>query len=144
MAKKTSLTSLHRIFATDMGLEEAGAWVMVNDYIGLRIKVRRARADVVQKAYQRILREELGDAKVRKPEDITTDQAERVAIRQIAETILVDWEGVTDADTGEVVPYSVEKAIEFLGVRDFREFVMQQAGDRDTFKARADAESEGN
>jgi len=136
-------TNLHAIFATDESLEEAGAWVDINELYGLKIKVRRMRSDASLKAYERIVRERFGEGKLRKPEDLTGSESEEILKQQLAEAILIDWEGLYDAD-GNAVPYSVPAALAFLEVKDFREFVYQAANERGTFREKADEDAVKN
>lgn len=137
-------TNLHAIFQTNKALEEDGAWVDVNGFYGLKIKVRRLRADSVQKAYEQIVLETFGEGKLRRPTDITADQSEVIMKRQLAEAVLIDWVNMRDADTGEDIPYSKELALELMEMRDFRDFVYQAASERDAFREITDKEAEGN
>lgn len=142
---KTKLkTNIHAIFGTDTSLEEDGAWVEVNGFYGLKIKVRRLRSEASMKAYERIVSEFFGEGKLRTPQDITKEQSMEILKRQLAEAVLIDWKNLRDSDTGEEIPYSVEMAMELLSISDFREFVYQSASERDTFREKADAEATGN
>lgn len=147
MANKTKpkfKTNIHAIFGTDTKLEEDGAWVEVNGFYGLKIKVRRMRSEASIKAYERIVTEVFGEGKLRTPSDITKEQSLDILKRQLAEAVLIDWKNLRDGDTGEEIPYSVEMALELLDIPDFREFVYQAASERDTFREKADADAEGN
>lgn len=150
MAKKTPniTTNLHNIFATDESLEEQGAWVTVNDLLGIKIKIRRLRSDAVVKAFERIVREtynsEEGENLIRNPDGMTEDQAMTVLKRQLAEAVIVDWKGVRDAQTGKEIPYSPQTALQLMEMKDFREFVYAKANERDTFREKADEEAEKN
>lgn len=150
MNKKTSAspkklrTSLHTIFATDKHKEEDGAWITVNDLRGLKIKVRRLKSDASQKAYERIVREMFGEGSLRTPTKMTTDDSINVFKRQLAEGVLVDWDGLQDEETGEEIPYSLELATELMELDDFRDFVAQAAGERDTFREELDEEAVKN
>lgn len=137
-------TNIHAIFGTDTSLEEEGAWVDVNVLYGLRIKVRRMRSDVALKAYERIVKETLGEGQLRKPGDINDKQSLEILKRQLAESILIDWENLRDSDTGDDIPYSAEVALELMEVKDFREFVYQAAMERETFRGESDEAAEGN
>ena len=142
--KKAFRTNVHAIFATDKAREEDGAWVEVNGFYGLKIKVRRFRSDASMKAYERIVRETFGDGKLRKPSDLTNEQSTDMLKAQLAEGVLIDWTNLRDSETGEEIPYSVEIARELMDITDFREFVYQAANERDTFRELADKEAEGN
>jgi len=142
-------TNLHNIFHTDEHLEEDGAWVTVNDLLGIKIKIRRLRSDPVVKAFERIVREtfaELGkdETMLREPNAMTDDQSMLILKRQLAEAVIVDWKGVRDTQTGKEVPYSPAAALQMMGMKDFREFVYEKANARDTFREAADKEAEGN
>lgn len=137
-------TTIHSIFATSKGLEEDGAWVEVNGFYGLKIKVRRMRSEASLKAYERIVKEVFGEGKLRTPGDVNADQSMDILKRQLAEAVLIDWVNLRDADTGEDIPYSVEVALELMDISDFREFVYQSATERDTFRDKSDKAAEGN
>lgn len=137
-------TNIHAIFSTDTNLEEDGAWVEVNGFYGLKIKVRRMRSEASVKAYERIVMETFGEGKLRTPGDISKDQSLDILKRQLAEAVLIDWKNLRDTETGDEIPYSVEMARELMEIADFREFVYQAATERDTFREKADSEAEGN
>lgn len=142
--RKPLKTNIHAIFQTDKLLEDDGAWVEVNGFYGLHIKVRRLKADSVSKAYERIVKEKFGEGKLRTPQDITAEESMELLKAQMAEAVLVDWKNLRDAETGEEIPFSVEAALELMEIADFREFVYQAANERDTFRAKADADALGN
>jgi hypothetical protein len=137
-------TNIHAIFGTDNSLEEDGAWVEVNGFYGLKIKVRRLRSDAAMKAYERIVMDTFGEGKLRTPGDINKDQSLNILKRQLAEAVIVDWTNLRDGETGEEIPFSTEVALELMDVTDFREFVYQSANDSDTFREKADKDAEGN
>lgn len=137
-------TNIHSIFATNKNLEEDGAWVEVNGFYGLKIKVRRMRSDASMKAYERIVKEVFGEGKLRTPTDINPDQSMDILKRQLAEAVLIDWKNLRDAETGEEIEYSYEVARELMDIGDFREFVYQAATERDTFRDKSDKDAEGN
>lgn len=139
-------TNLHNIFHTDESLEEAGAWVTINDALGIKIKIRRLRSDAVIKAFERILRESYADAEeiARNPAGMSEEQSTFILKRQLAEAVIVDWVGVRDTKSGKEIPYSPQAALQLMGMKDFREFVYQAANNRDTFREKADKEAEGN
>lgn len=145
--KKTSpklRTNIHAIFQTDRNLEEDGAWIVINAFYDTQIKVRRLRADSVQKAYERIVLESFGEGKLRKPSDVSAEQADEIVKRQLAEAVLIDWKNLRDLDTGDDIPYSKEAALELMEIRDFRDFVYQAANERDSFREATDKEAVGN
>lgn len=137
-------TNIHAIFGTDNKLEEEGAWVEVNGFYGLKIKVRRLRSEASMKAYERIVTETFGEGKLRTPADINSNQSLDVLKRQLAEAVLIDWKNLRDTESGDEIPYNVETARELMDITDFREFVYQAASERDAFRSKTDGESEGN
>lgn len=137
-------TNIHTIFSTDKNLEEDGAWIDVNGFYGLKIKVRRMRSEASMKAYEKIVNETFGEGKLRTPSDINKDQSLDVLKRQLAEAVLVDWKNLRDAETGEDIPYDIETSRELMEIDDFREFVYQSATERDSFREQADDDAEGN
>ena len=135
-------TNIHNIFQTDERREEEGAWVVVNEFQGLKIKVRRIKSDYAIKAYEKRLREEAEEGTLRdgKNEEVQT----QLFYDHLAEVILCDWKNLRDDESGESIPYSAEVARELVEVKDFREFIVQAASERDTFREQADADAEGN
>lgn len=144
-AKPAALnTNIHAIFGTVTALEEDGAWVEVNDFYGLKIKIRRLRSDAVLKAFEKIVRETYGEGKLRKPDDLSGAQSEEILRRQLSEAVLIGWEGLKDAETGEDIPYTKETSYQLMGVKDFREFVYQASNERTTFRDKADKDAAKN
>ena len=137
-------TNIHAIFGTDTSLEEEGAWVPVNDFYGLKIKIRRLRSDAVLKAFEKIVRETYGEGKLRTPDELNQAQSDEILRRQLAEAVLIDWVGLKDTKTGEEIPYSKDMSYQLMGIKDFREFVYQASNERSTFKEKADKDAEKN
>jgi hypothetical protein len=137
-------TNIHGIFGTNSKLEEDGAWVEVNGLYGLKIKVRRLRSTVVQKHTEALFLEMFGEGNLRKPGDIGVEQTEELLKRQLAESVLIDWKNLRDEETGDEIPFDLETARELMEIRDFREFVYEQASARDAFRSKAEEEAEGN
>jgi hypothetical protein len=76
--------------------------------------------------------------------DLTRAESE-VVDRAMAETVLLDWKNVQV--NGEDIPYSVEKAYEFLSdpeLRDFRSFVMVQSTTCKQFLKKTQEDAEKN
>jgi len=125
--------NLYRRFETDETAEREGVWVDMGD--GLKVKVARFNnpahrkiVESLQKPYRNILR-----AGGRLPADVQED----IAIRSMAEAILLGWEGVTD-EAGAPLAYSAANAAKVLGdLRDFREQVAFLALEAETFRREA-------
>lgn len=137
-------TNIHAIFGTNQKLEEDGAWVDVNDFYGLKIKIRRLRSDAVIKAFEKIVRETYGDGKLRTPDQLSAEQSDEILRRQLAEAVLIDWKGLKDTETGDEIPYSTEMSYQLMGIKDFREFVYQASNERSTFREKANKDAEKN
>jgi len=137
-------TNIHAIFGTIESLEEQGAWVDVNDFYGLKVKIRRLRSDSVLKEFEKIVRETYGEGKLRTPDDLNGAQSDEILRRQLSQAVLIDWVGLKDAETGEDIPYSKETSYQLMGVKDFREFIYQAANERATFREKADADAVKN
>ncbi len=152
---KTSLpkTNLHAIFATDRSKEEDGVWIDVNAFQGLKVKIRRMKSDAVSKDFEKKMSEHYGEGKFREKQNQAvkdTTIGEEVLILQLS-CVFFDWKGLIDT-TAEVeegeelpeIPYSDELAMTLLQMRDFREFIYQNANERDAFREANDASAEKN
>lgn len=139
-------TNLHDIFHTNEALEEDGAWVTVNDFLGIKVKIRRLRSEAVVKAFEKIVRETYSDGEelARNPQGMSEEQSMLVLKRQLAEAVLIDWKGIRDKKTGEEIPYSPQAALQMMNMKDFREFVYEKANSRDTFREEFVKAGEGN
>lgn len=136
-------SNLHNIFHTSENLEEDGAWVTVNDILGMKIKVRRMNADAVVKAQEKIVRDYFSEENNRDLSKLSDSDSETLLILQMAEAVLIDWKGIKDKNK-TLIPYSKEAAVEFLKMKDFREFTYKAANDRETFRSQHDADAEKN
>lgn len=131
---------------TDKKLELEGIWVDVG--AGLRIKVARKGNPRYESFLTGRLRSMGIDLRlVRSKEDERT--VEKVLYDAFARFILLDWEGLDEADpkTGKLnpVPYSEKKAREILGKSsDFFTFVNRVADERERFRAESIKSAEGN
>lgn len=150
-------TSLHKAYAVDLSKEESGVWQDFDG--GISICVRRlnsapaiaAREEAEKPFLQRSRNKEL-----------TEEQNEEIATRQLAFGVIADWKGIVepildeegnavlDADgkpTFRDIPYSGEIAYEFLTdpeLKDFRISLFQASADRSAYKKHLDEESVKN
>lgn len=122
-----------KTFTTDKALETHG----VNVDIGGGTTLLVAR--MYNPEYNELLRNAMKPYKRAK---LSNDDSLELMIAIEADTILLDWDGVT-AD-GKDVPYTKSAAREYLHVRDFRALVLEIAGNMETFKAQEVAEGEKN
>ena len=72
-----------------------------------------------------------------------TEEGDRVAelgiIEAVARFELRDWSGVVD-ENGEVLPYSVEKAMEYLDIEEVFEFVRSKTAKRELWRVQSTQE----
>lgn len=115
-------------FETDEKLEVTGAR---KQYKGATFLVARAHNENFLKEYSR-LSQEHSDVLLAGGE-ASAKQGEKNTVEAIAKTVLVGWEGVVDSK-GKDVPYSVETAIKYLGVKDFFSLVYGWANNIDNYR----------
>jgi hypothetical protein len=124
-------------FATDEVLEVEGKWFPLGK--SARIKVARTGNDRYNTEFKKLLEQYQADLSDGGP------AAEALAAKIITEvqakTVLVDWENLSYQ--GKPVPYSVEMAKTFLGVKDFRKRVTALADSFENFRVKAE-EQQGN
>ena len=139
-------TTLHNIFRTDRTQSEDGAWVTVNDLLGLKVRIRRLNSKPSLKAYEKALREAVGENAMKDLTKVDESVIERAIAYRIAYGVLVDWEGVKD-EKGKQIKFDAKFAYDLLcdpEMADFRDFILQQADTRDNFRHKAVEEDEGN
>ena len=128
-----------KTFRTDDAKEQDGAWVDLGDGVA-RLKIARMNNPRFREAQQRKLQRYKMAARSKVVPD---DVWEGILNELIAETILVDWEGITM--DGEPYQYSVDHAKQALtDLKDFREMVIGFADDIANFKAEKDQATEKN
>ena len=125
-------------FKTNEDKERDGVWVSL-DGEG-RIRIARTNNPLYREAMLRKMNRYKMAAKSKViPDDAWLD----IVNELIAETILVDWEGITEK--GEPLSYSVENAKRVLTeLKDFREMVLSIADNMDNFKEELDEGTEKN
>ena len=75
-----------------------------------------------------------------------TPNQDAMTQRAIAETVLVDWEGI-EADNGKPLKWSADKCHDLLtdeALNDLYKFVLIKAGETAHYRAAADREAVGN
>ena len=130
------MTDIFFDFTTDPVLENNGTWKTLAG--GGRILVARFGNKGFVKACDN-LREQNAEALAKEGGD---DLWETLRCGAMAQFILLNWEGITYK--GDPVPYSTDKAKEFLSVKDFRIVVEAVAIDIDNYKVQAEATQTGN
>ncbi len=125
-------------YKTDESKEREGVWVPL-DGEG-RIRIARTNNPLYREAMVRKVNRYKMAAKSKV---IPDDDWITIVNELIAETILVDWEGITEK--GQPLPYSVENALRVLTeLKDFREMVLSIADNMDNFKEELDEGTEKN
>jgi hypothetical protein len=129
-------------FKTDTALEDEGVWTTVDAASGAELRIarignRRYRETMARrlKPYRRALRAGTLD-------DVVT---ERITAEVLAETVLLDWRALERG--GKPLPYSRETARELLldpAYRDFRDLVVELAGELDLYRERDLEDAEKN
>jgi len=128
-------------FATDIESEETGKWFELGD--GARIKLRSfqsKRSSDVREALEAPY-----IALKRTGKSIPSEEQETLLIRQMAQAIVVDWEGFTEDDGETLVPFTAKAAEAKLSeFREFRNLVARLVTDDDAFKVQTKVEAEKN
>lgn len=129
---------LRQEFATNTDLETEGVWQDLGD--GGRVKVARLGNPKWQRAYNKLPHGLRNAASSGRLKGAQADEFDKRNARVLAETILLDWDGMEEED-GTPIPYSVEAAEQALfELKDFRTAVVQLAGDMANFQAEEVAE----
>jgi len=129
---------LKKMFGTDKSKEIEGTWNDIGENV--RVKVARIGNPEYQKEFQKISKPH--QRAIRRG-SLNNEVAEKLLIRVMAKTILLDWEGLQE--DGADVPYSYENAVRILTeYRDLRDYVSDIANEMEAFRAELDEEAEKN
>jgi hypothetical protein len=128
-------------FKSDVDRERNGLWLDYGDAGEFLV----ARAGGANKAYEKAL------ARITKPhrraleaEAIDSDKAFDLMKQAFAETIVLDWKGITDAE-GNEVPYSKEKCLWlFRELDDLFQAIREDAHKATLYRASLREEAAGN
>ena len=125
-------------FGTDESKEIEGVWEDMGN--GCRLLIAREGNPKYKKAFTRMTKPYR--QQIRR-ETLSDEKAEEITIKIMAETILLNWEGLEE--DGNPVEYSKAEAVRMLTkYRDFRNHVSELAGSISLFKQTEDEESEKN
>ena len=130
--------NLKKTFLTDKSKENQGVWVDLGE--GARLLIARHGNERFKLRYQELT---APYAAAIRTKTLSEAVAEKILKQILAETILLDWEGIVD-DDGNPVPYSVEKAMEFLDIPDFRSFVEEMSKEQALYRKELEAQAEKN
>ena len=129
----------------DPALMSEGVWVDEAD--GLRLLIARWN----NKAYRKTLHKSVSEPKSKfdKRAKFKIDKALQEAMVNVANTVLLGWEGMDETDDNDKVikdiPYSPEKALEYFEkYPEFFDVVCEYAQDISLFKKKKDEEAAGN
>lgn len=132
--------NLGNIYAFDKGAYEEGTWVTLGN--GIKIKVRSP-----QSAHSRAVRKKLEAphaSLTRGGRELPDDVQEDLLIKQLSQSLIMDWKGVTE-DDGTVIPATPENIERALRLYPFfRDDAGSVIGNRETFKTRVLEEDLGN
>jgi hypothetical protein len=115
-------------FATDENLENNGSYFDIGG--GARILVARAGNKKYGKALTKLV--EQNRQILDQANDVAESKSDEILISVMAETILLNWEGVSFK--GADLPYSLENAKMLLGIKDFRKLVGEKSNDITAYK----------
>lgn len=108
---------IKKAFGTNENLERDGVWIDMGD--GASVKVARSG----NRENRAVVKRLLAPHKVALRNDkLSDDVIEKVTIEAMADTILIDWKGISE--DGKAVPYTRDNAIRLLtDYKDFRDQV---------------------
>lgn len=129
--KKTEsggMSPFQKMFQTNRDLEEEG--VVVDFGEGIKVKVARIQSDRSRAVRRRL---EKPYRKRFQNNDLPEDVAENILVCQMAEAIILGWEGVTDRNGNplECTEGNIKKVL--TDFPDFRDAVLQASIARETF-----------
>lgn len=143
------MAGLRNRYNTDVTLEETGVWVDFGD--GLKVCVRRLNSK-----HSRDLRRKLEKpyATQFRNRDMPDSLQEELLNKQLAQSIVVDWEGVDDpyaevkeGEKAPPLPYSADNVLKVMSdpeFKDFREDILTAAMTRETFEKEQRVDAEKN
>lgn len=128
-------------YATDKNLEEEGVWVDYGE--GLKVKVRRLNSK-----HSRQLRRKLEKpyATQFRGREMPESLQEELLNKQLAGSVVVDWEGVPNPDnTTEMLPCNPENILLMVSrFNDFRDDILTAAMEKTTFQKEDEKVKEKN
>lgn len=126
---------------TDASKEREGVWVKLDATTEVKVRYtdtlafnRATRAKFAP--FRKNLKAVAGDTVV------SDEQGEQITVDLLVDEVLLDWRGITEH--GKQVPYSKDKAREYLKMKAFRDMVETAAADIANFRASASEEDAKN
>lgn len=124
-------------FATDAKLEVEGRWVSLSK--DASVLVARSGNERFTNCMKRLLKKHAVNLKDESKEN--NELVEKLVMEATAETILLDWKGLTYRGTD--LPYSKENALKALAHKDFRAKI-QELSEQSSAYLVSEIESQGN
>ena len=133
------MADIQKLFGTDSVKEQEGVWR--NDIAGdIRVKIARIGNPLYQKRFQALSKPH---RRALRRGTLSDDVAEKLMIRCLAETIVLDWENVEYK--GKKLPYSFDNVTMLLTeVPEFRNIINDIANELEGFQAEEDEEAVEN
>lgn len=125
------------LFATDEAAEVEGRWFPLSKTA--RVKVARTGNERYVNALRQRMKENQIDPSDESKE--TNDLVLKLIVETMAETILLDFEGMKYK--GADLPYTYDNAVLLLSVKDFRKRISDIADKAESFRLKAE-EEQGN
>lgn len=127
-------------FRTDLDREVEGVWVDIGK--GAKLKIAR----IGNPKYKEVFSEQAKPYRRQiRSGNLSDEVAERILAKSLAETVLLDWEGLEE--NGEPLPYSKKAALDLLTnpqYKDFRDLVAELGNEAELFHQKEEEEAEGN
>ncbi|BAQ18305.1 hypothetical protein [Methyloceanibacter caenitepidi] len=112
-----------RSFKRDTEAVESGQWVEdIPQMGGLRLKVRGLGSKTYQAAFARLSRA-VPKAERQRDGTFVPETVIRIMGQAAHEAVLLDWDGITEGDGGEAVPYDKDRAYTMLTDPEWRPFL---------------------
>jgi hypothetical protein len=126
-------------YATNTQIEEDGQWVDFGE--GIKVRVRRLNSKFSRDVRRKL---EKPYTAMYRGREMPESLQEELMVKQLAQAIVVDWEGVED-ESGKTMPFSMDNAVKIFTVyRDFRDDVVTASMERATFQTEEQKAAEGN
>lgn len=128
------------MFSTNKGLEEEGQWIELDADVAIKIRAMGSKAvsecrEALVKPYAML---------IRAGQKIPDDKNEEIGFRVIAEAVIADWRGITNAE-GVVVPYSADEAFAIVkALPNFAGFVAGFSAEAQNYKDKLHGDSAKN
>lgn len=134
-------------YNTDKDAEENGQWVDFGD--GIRVKVRRLNSKHSQEVRRKLEKPYVATYRNR---EMPASLQEELMIKQLSQSIIVDWEGVEDpshnpaeGEPQRMLTCTPENILTIVSqFKDFRDDVTTASMERATFQKEDRLEQEGN